>query len=374
MILHKLILLLYKKSLYFKRNVAGLGTGYKIKDGKLTDKPCILVGVKKKQTLAQLASKDIIPKKLLGVDVDVLEVGDIEHLWRKKHRPVRINGSACWIGGTACSVGLPLYDAEGTQYLLMNKHCSAPFGAKIGDATTNPSPLDGGRAGDAIGKLKLNFPEHYTRKDNIDYALVELDEPMVHKDVAGNTYIPELHSPQALQRITKGSRTTQDIRTSSPIVSVDFEATVRGKDGKIYTYPDCVLTLNVDSKGDPIVLGGCSSSIGFINNKPSVQTFAGSEMVGVYNKIENTLDDIYNRFGLELFLDVPVKQEGWVALGWWTKVSRLNLTIGSPCRFRANPGLDGEFIKMLPIGEKLQMVGNSIIKDNYFWVKCTISK
>jgi len=46
--IEQIIAKLYKKSLLLKGNVVGMGTGLKIKDGLITDKTCILVGVSKK--------------------------------------------------------------------------------------------------------------------------------------------------------------------------------------------------------------------------------------------------------------------------------------------------------------------------------------
>jgi hypothetical protein len=369
MLKEKIILGLARKGLKQKANVVGTGLGYKVKDGKITKEQCILVGVSSKKTLSKLKVEDKIPKTIAGVKTDVIDVGNLEYMWRQKHRPMKIGASCCWVGLTACSAGLPVYGKDGQPYLLMNKHCVAPFGAKVGDDVVNPSPVDGKPK--RIGEVtEIFFPEHHTRKDNIDYALVKLDEPMLHEDVAGNRYMPVIRDPQPLMKITKGSRTIQAVRTSSPILSVDFEATVRGKDGNIYTYPNSVLTLNTDENGNSIVEGGCSSSIGFIAGRPSVQTFAGSPMVGVFNKIQNTLDDIYMRFELELFLEPPTMKEGWIALGSWMTFDKTNIIIKSPARFRAEPGLKSETISILAPGTRLQIVEGDSIKDNYKWLKC----
>ncbi len=365
MLIQKIIHKLSKNSLNKKKNVVGTGTGYKITDGKVTNKECVLVGVSRKQK--RLSSKDLVPKKIYGVETDVIEVGELEHLWRKKHRPMKIGASCCWIGLPACSAGLPVYGKDGQPYLLMNKHCIMPFGSKVGDDVVNPGPIDG--VAERIGEVtEIFFPEDEDRKDNIDYALVKLDKPMEHEDVEGNTYLEELHTPIMFDKITKGSRTTQDVRTaSSGIISTDFEANVRHSDGKILTYSDCIFVFNIAEDDKPFVEGGCSSSIGFIKGKPSVQTFAGSPVVAIFNDIQKTLDDIYFRFGLELSLKKP--EEGWIALGSWMTFNRLTITIKSPARLRDNPGLDTETLSILQRGTKLQLVGESIIKDNYKWVK-----
>ncbi len=365
----KLVANLYKGSIKRKKNVNGVGVGVKVKDGKITNEECILVGVKKKQKT--ISDKDKIPSTIMGVKTDVVETGEITHYWRKKHRPMKIGASCCWVGLTACSAGLPVYGKDGQPYLLMNKHCVAPFGAKVGDAVVNPSPLDG--KPERIGEVtEIFFPEHYDRKDNIDYALVKLDEPMLHEDVAGNKYMPVLRDPQPLQKITKGSRTIQAVRTSSPILSVDFEATVRGKDGNIYTYPNSVLTLNTDENGNSIVEGGCSSSIGFIAGRPSVQTFAGSPLVGVFNKIQNTLDDIYMRFGLELLLEPPVEKTYYVAAGkeWYVELPLGKTKTKVRLNLRNSPKVHPTtLVRTLPKGTEIEVLKNIGVRDNWEWLE-----
>ncbi len=365
--LTKLVKSLYKNNLSRKKNVVGIGTGLKVKGGKITKEECLIVAVSKKEDVDK---HDLIPKTLLGAKTDVLEVGELEYSWRKKHDPLKIGASCCWVGLTRCSAGLPVYDKEGNPYLIMNKHCCLPTAgpAKVGDDVVNPGPVDGKPV--RIGEnTEYYFPESADRKDNIDYMLVKLDKEMAHEDVVGNTYIEEIHSPKQLEKITKGSATIQKVRTSSPILSNDFEATVRNRwDNKIYTYKDTVLTLNTDENGNSIVEGGCSSSIGFINNRPSVQTFAGSTLVGVFNKIENTLEDIYFRFDLELFLTPPEK--GWMALGSWTKFDRNDIIVKANSRLREEPGLDAKQIGTIKKGSSVSVINESniILKDNYYWV------
>ena len=370
--MRKLILNFCKGFLYGKKNVVGLGVGVKVRGGRVTNERCITVAVQKKEGIEQLTKKDKIPKRLLGIKTDVVDVGRIEYQWRKKNRPVRMNGSCCWIGLTACSAGLAVWSANGTPYILMNKHCIKPSNAKVGDAVVQPSSADGGTIKDKIGEVtKYFFPEHYTRKDNIDYALVKLDERMVMEDVVGNDYVPKLKPVKVFQKITKGSRTTQDIRTSSPIISTDFEARVNGKDGKVYHYANSVLTLNVDENGDEIVMPGCSSSIGLIDNHPVVQTFAGSPTVGVFNKVEESLKDIEKRFGLKLYL-TPQNPRYFVAAGrdWYInsglgkRKTKVNLNVRS-----APQVSDDTYIKTLPIGTEVEIINEVGYANEYYWVE-----
>lgn len=55
-------------------NVLNVGIGHKWVNGVKTDQLCIKVYVSEKKPEAMLAPKDIIPKALLGIGIDVVEL------------------------------------------------------------------------------------------------------------------------------------------------------------------------------------------------------------------------------------------------------------------------------------------------------------
>jgi len=61
-------------------NVVGVGLGYKVKGGVVTDTPAIIVYVKKKVPREKLRNTDIIPEKIYNVETDVIEVGEVKPL------------------------------------------------------------------------------------------------------------------------------------------------------------------------------------------------------------------------------------------------------------------------------------------------------
>ncbi len=65
----------YERELMRKRNVVGVGVGFEERAGQMTDTVCIVVSVRKKLPLDQLAAKDVIPAELDGVPVDVQATG-----------------------------------------------------------------------------------------------------------------------------------------------------------------------------------------------------------------------------------------------------------------------------------------------------------
>ena len=67
----------YEQTLLRKKNVIGLGVGYREKDGKVTDQMVLTVLVRRKQEWSQLQPQDLIPSEIDGVPIDVKEVGTL---------------------------------------------------------------------------------------------------------------------------------------------------------------------------------------------------------------------------------------------------------------------------------------------------------
>lgn len=65
----------YQRELMKKRNVVGVGVGFRRRDGQDTEQVCIVVSVSQKKKLAELDPRDVIPRVLDNVPVDVQETG-----------------------------------------------------------------------------------------------------------------------------------------------------------------------------------------------------------------------------------------------------------------------------------------------------------
>jgi hypothetical protein len=63
-----------------KRNVVGVGIGFKEKAGQSTDQMALVVSVSQKLPEHEIDSADRIPTEIEGVPVDVKEVGEIRAL------------------------------------------------------------------------------------------------------------------------------------------------------------------------------------------------------------------------------------------------------------------------------------------------------
>jgi len=67
----------HEDELLKKKNVVGLGIGYKEVGGQKTEQLSLVVMVRKKESPSQLDATDLVPSEIDGVPVDVKEVGEI---------------------------------------------------------------------------------------------------------------------------------------------------------------------------------------------------------------------------------------------------------------------------------------------------------
>jgi hypothetical protein len=67
----------HEESLLRKKNVVGLGIGFKEVEGQETGLLSLVVMVRKKESPSQLDATDLIPSEIEGVPLDVKEVGEI---------------------------------------------------------------------------------------------------------------------------------------------------------------------------------------------------------------------------------------------------------------------------------------------------------
>lgn len=61
-------------------NVVGVAEGIRTKLGRPTGESCLTVYVERKVPRVKLAKKDILPTKIEGIPIDVVEVGKVEPL------------------------------------------------------------------------------------------------------------------------------------------------------------------------------------------------------------------------------------------------------------------------------------------------------
>lgn len=68
------------RKLLEKQNVVLVSKGKKITKGVDTGRDAIVIGVTKKVPVQTLSRKNVVPKKIKGIETDIIEVGEIKAL------------------------------------------------------------------------------------------------------------------------------------------------------------------------------------------------------------------------------------------------------------------------------------------------------
>lgn len=163
-----------------KRNVVGVGLGYKETGGKVTSTEAIVVLVTRKEHPSRLRRADVIPKALADTRTDVVEVGELRILpaleegelpslddadRKARLRPARPGISIGHYQITAGTFGALVYDRDtGSPLILSNNHVLANISdgrdrrANEGDPVYQPGRYDGGSSADTIAHLERFAP------------------------------------------------------------------------------------------------------------------------------------------------------------------------------------------------------------------------
>jgi hypothetical protein len=152
----------YVHELLGKRNVVGVGLGYKITGGVNTGELSLVVSVTHKVPAAALAAEDLIPKVLGGIKTDVLPTGPFRALDlgpRDRWRPVVPPGvSVGHYRVTAGTFGC-LVQRDGEPFILSNNHVLADMNdGGQGDAVLQPGAADNGTIDDCVATLADYVP------------------------------------------------------------------------------------------------------------------------------------------------------------------------------------------------------------------------
>ena len=136
-------------SIMAKRNVVGLGVGYKNRLGESTGEESVVILVQQKKPKSALTADDFIPPIVDGVKTDVIEVGILraQNMQRGRFRPIMQPGVsiAHYMVG-AGTFGAVVRDRDTNEKLILsNNHVlTNSNGARIGDPILQPGELDGG--------------------------------------------------------------------------------------------------------------------------------------------------------------------------------------------------------------------------------------
>lgn len=305
-----------------RRNVIACGLGYKISEGRRTDKLSFVVSVTHKVPLDELPPQEIVPRTVYGFTTDVVETGPIRAFTpidpKARHRPALPGISIGHRDITAGTFGL-LVERGGEHYILSNNHVLANTNAgEIDDPIYQPGPSDGGSINDAIATLaeyepidfgqtspECQFAELAAKILNLlagltgshhrvqavrqtsgvnrmDAALAKPDRPdLVKADILGlglPTGLGEVELGQSVQKMGRTTGLTQGTITQIDVtVNVDYA-------GRKARFEDQVFATPMSGPGDS------GSTILDMDRQIVGQLFAGSDQVTILTPIQRILD------------------------------------------------------------------------------------
>jgi hypothetical protein len=311
-----------RQTLLKKRNVVGVGIGYKMVEGKETGELSVICSVKEKVAKAQLAAEDLIPQMLDDIPTDVFESGEIvaQQDPTGKFRPAPGGVSVGHIGVTAGTLGMWV-KKNGKDHILSNNHVLANSNkGNIGDTILQPGAHDSGT--EKIAELAEFIQIKFGGEDNlVDCAIaraVETENGDSGCNIAGSiasllnrgasgmgrkTRLKAL-KVQAIEDIVKDeilnigkvSRVTEaalglEVKkmgrttglTTGKITQLDATINVSfGVQSAFFT--DQVITTDMSQGGDSgsvLVTKADNQLVGLL--------FAGSDTLTVFNRIQNVI-------------------------------------------------------------------------------------
>jgi hypothetical protein len=218
----------YQESLLILSNVVGVGTGYRMRGGEITEEICVQVLVDRKIPIEMLAPHDLVPTTLEVTDgyrvkTDVLEVSPIDAQQDiGRYRPVpagvsigaenRINAGT--LGGWACD------NDDDTTVLLSNNHVISNLDTMpVLRRIVQPGRFDGGiLPADIIGQLKRDVTVNTVPNviganpptSIVDAAIGSIDVQYTHNLRQLNVpVIYEIQAPSLGMDVQKRGRTTR---------------------------------------------------------------------------------------------------------------------------------------------------------------------
>jgi len=150
-----------------KRNVVGVGLGYKISRGENTGELSVVVSVTRKEPPTALSARDLVPRAVGSIKTDVVETGllralpnESEELGpRDRWRPVVPPGVS--VGHYLITAGTfgCLVRRDEELFILSNNHVLANANTcELWDPVLQPGSADGGGPDDRIARLAEYVP------------------------------------------------------------------------------------------------------------------------------------------------------------------------------------------------------------------------
>ena len=273
-------------------NVTGIGVAEQETEGARTGTFCLRVYVSRKIALAELAPRDVLPREINGVAVDVVEDEFSIHKATSKERHTTLLGGIS-VGnpalGGAGTLGSTAYDrGSGQQLLLSNWHviCGRD-NCLAGEPIIQPGEFDGGRPGDVVARL-----HRWALTDEVDAAVALITGHRFLGDRLLNLGRLRGIGTAALGQTTRKSGRTTGV-TAGTIDDIDADLSVGDyPDGtRTFHHQIVIIGPGVSAKGD-------SGSVWMdIQNQAIGLNFAGSANRAIANPIHTVLDALHIDLG-----------------------------------------------------------------------------
>lgn len=317
------------------KNVVGVGVGYKHVGLTRTERPAIIVFVKKKEAHENLAREHMVPFKINGLETDVIEIGEVRLLGDERTKLVRPAQPGLSIGHyriSAGTFGAVVKDRNsGEKLILSNNHilANATDGkdgrSAIGDPILQPGEYDGGTKDDRIATLirfiplqkgeapatcpvangaarianilvqavrpnyQLRFFKRGGTANLVDCAVARpVRADIINDEIVGLGKVNGITEAKSGMPVVKSGRTTGI--TKGTVTAVGATLDVKLDDENSAYFSDQVIT-NMKSQG-----GDSGSLVLTEGNKAVGLLFAGSDKVTVFNRIQTVLDKLNVEF------------------------------------------------------------------------------
>lgn len=293
-----------------EQNVVGVGVGEKLEGDKPTGVLAVKFFVRRKYAENELSKKEMLPKSVDGMPVDVEESGLFRAFARRKKAPKAQGGSplpnpkarfrpaqpGSSVGFKfpppsnlimAGTFGALVKDSSGT-YILSNNHVLADEGQLAPGADIfQPGLLDGGKPGtDKVAKLTRFIPFQPTMFNQVDCAIAKGNSASLLSNSILHIGPPAGKAAAAIDmRVHKFGRTTS--YTVGHIISIATDVTV-GYDSGSFKFENQIIIVG---DGGQFSAAGDSGSLILDRqtNKAVGLLFAGSNTHTIANHIDKVL-------------------------------------------------------------------------------------
>ncbi len=282
----------YEGKLLRKATVRGVGVGYRVVGGEVTEELSIVVLVTRKICpLEDIHPMDRVPPEIEGARTDVVEVGVVRVPApagigrRERLRPAPGGCSVGHVRSTAGTLGC-LVHRGGEVFILSNNHVLAATNLGVkGDYILQPGPVDGGHVPeDGIAELADYIRLDFAGENPMDAALARpFSRELVSPEILEVGVPSGWAEPELRAEVIKSGRTTGLTRGVIGVVETTIDVLYGLR--RVRFVGQCVITtpgFSADGdSGSAVLLPANKKVVGLL--------FAGSEEATVFTPIGRVL-------------------------------------------------------------------------------------